>query len=85
MSAPLYLPRVDSSETEPLTVRAKLPPDQKWNNEEIILALPPQNIHWFDVQSGDALWLHSCVVIFTSNFVLASFESSELSCRISIG
>jgi len=35
-----------------------LPPDQKWNNEEITLALPPQNIHWFDIQSGDALRFH---------------------------
>ncbi|MBW4630902.1 MAG: ABC transporter ATP-binding protein [Iphinoe sp. HA4291-MV1] len=50
--------RVASSQTQPLTVRALLPPDQRWNNEEIALALPLQNIHWFDVQSGETLWLH---------------------------
>ncbi|GAB1543690.1 sn-glycerol-3-phosphate ABC transporter ATP-binding protein UgpC [Scytonema sp. NUACC21] len=50
--------RVKNFETESLTVRALLPPDQKWNNGEITLALPPQNIHWFDVQSGYALGLH---------------------------
>ncbi|MGH8000223.1 MAG: ABC transporter ATP-binding protein [Brasilonema sp.] len=50
--------RVASSETEPFTVRALLPPDQRWNNEQITLALPPQNIHWFDVKSGDTLSLH---------------------------
>ncbi len=43
------------SHSETLTVRALLPPDQNWANKEITLALPPQNIHWFDVQSGDAL------------------------------
>ncbi|WP_016952057.1 ABC transporter ATP-binding protein [Anabaena sp. PCC 7108] len=49
--------RVDSSETEPLTVRALLTPDQKWN-EEIELTLSSKSIHWFDIQSGDHLWLH---------------------------
>lgn len=47
--------QVASSHAEPLIVRALLPTDQVWSNEEITLALPPQNIHWFDVQSGDAL------------------------------
>ena len=47
--------RVANSQGEPLTVRALLPPDQKWHNEQMTLALPSQNIHWFDVQSGDAL------------------------------
>jgi multiple sugar transport system ATP-binding protein len=47
--------RVATSQTEPLTIRALLPPDQRWNNEEIRLALPPRNIHWFDINSGDAL------------------------------
>ena len=47
--------RVATAETEPLTIRALLPPEQKWNNEEIRLAFLPQNIHWFDVKSGDAL------------------------------
>lgn len=43
------------SHSESLTVRALLPPEQNWANQEITLALPPQNVHWFDVQSGDAL------------------------------
>ena len=47
--------RVTSYQTESLIIRALLPPDQNWSNEEITLALPPQNIHWFDVESGDAL------------------------------
>lgn len=38
------------------TVRALLPTDQTWSeDQEITLTLPPQNIHWFDVQTGDAL------------------------------
>lgn len=47
--------RIPSSQIEPLTVRALLPPDQNWANEEITLALPFENIHWFDVDSGDGL------------------------------
>ncbi len=46
---------VSGSQTEALTVRALLPPDQNYSNEEITLALPYQNIHWFDVESGDAI------------------------------
>ncbi|PMB19556.1 ABC transporter ATP-binding protein [Fischerella thermalis] len=44
-----------ASQTEPLTVRALLPPDQNISNEEMTLALPHENIHWFDVESGDSL------------------------------
>jgi multiple sugar transport system ATP-binding protein len=47
--------RVASNQQEALTVRALLNPEEKWGQEDITLALPPQNIHWFDVQSGDAL------------------------------
>ena len=47
--------QVKSSHTPALTVRALLPPDRISSNEEISLVLPPQNLHWFDVQSGDAL------------------------------
>lgn len=43
------------SHSESLTVRALLPPEQNWASIEITLALPPHNLHWFDVQSGDAL------------------------------
>ncbi|MBW4610719.1 MAG: ABC transporter ATP-binding protein [Hassallia sp. WJT32-NPBG1] len=47
--------RVASSQAESPILRALLPTDQNWNDAEITLALPPQNIHWFDVQSGDVL------------------------------
>ncbi|MFB2924090.1 MULTISPECIES: ABC transporter ATP-binding protein [Aerosakkonema] len=45
--------RVRGSQAEPIILRALLPTDQSWNEEDITLALPPQFIHWFDVQTGD--------------------------------
>ncbi|MDZ8238973.1 MAG: ABC transporter ATP-binding protein [Nostoc sp. ChiQUE01a] len=47
--------RVEGSQTEAITVRALLPIGQNWSGEDITLALPPEDIHWFDVQSGHAL------------------------------
>ncbi|RUR76722.1 ABC transporter ATP-binding protein [Chlorogloeopsis fritschii PCC 9212] len=47
--------RVEGSQTGAITVRALLPIDQNWSGEDITLTLPPEDIHWFDVQSGDAL------------------------------
>lgn len=47
--------RVENSHSQALTLRALLPTDQNWNSREIKLALPPQNIHWFDVDSEDVL------------------------------
>ncbi|WP_341528635.1 ABC transporter ATP-binding protein [Nostoc sp. UHCC 0302] len=47
--------RIEGSQSEAITVRALLPIDQNWNGEDITLALPPEDIHWFDVQSGHAL------------------------------
>lgn len=47
--------QVQNSHSEPTHLRALLPTNQSWSSEEITLALPPENIHWFDVQTGDAL------------------------------
>ncbi|MEH1784013.1 MAG: ABC transporter ATP-binding protein [Nostoc sp.] len=47
--------RIEDSQTGAITVRALLPTDQNWSGEDITLALPPEDIHWFDVQSGHAL------------------------------
>ncbi|MEB3178414.1 MAG: ABC transporter ATP-binding protein [Nostocaceae cyanobacterium] len=47
--------RVESNQKEAFSLRALLSPEQTWTQEQISLALRPQNIHWFDVQSGDAL------------------------------
>jgi multiple sugar transport system ATP-binding protein len=47
--------RVQDSQAGSLTVRALLPTDQAWNREELTLALPPQNLHWFDVKTGEAV------------------------------
>jgi len=48
--------RVNSSLNEDITIRSLLPTDQNWSDKDITLALPNQNIHWFDVQTGDALF-----------------------------
>ena len=45
--------RVQGSDS--VTVRALLPNDQRWEGEDVTLALPPQSIHWFDVKTGDRL------------------------------
>lgn len=45
--------RVDGAETH--IIRALLPHDQGFEGEQVTLALPMENIHWFDVASGDRL------------------------------
>ena len=44
-----------------LTVRALLPTDQTWDNEQITLALQPRSIHWFDIESGDAVYSNQAI------------------------
>jgi len=51
--------KVNSSLGENITIRALLPTDQSWSDRNITLALPPQSIHWFDVQTGDAVFRHN--------------------------
>lgn len=52
---------VNSSHSEPLTVRALLPTDQCWNEEHITLALQPKSIHWFDITSGNAVFRNQAI------------------------
>ncbi len=47
--------RVKGSE---LRIRALLPADLAWEGEEVSLSISPQDIHWFDIQSGDRLQTH---------------------------
>ncbi|MBD2727115.1 ABC transporter ATP-binding protein [Nostoc sp. FACHB-892] len=47
--------KVEGSQTGAIIVRALLPTDQNWSTENITLTLPPEDIHWFDVQSGHTL------------------------------
>ena len=47
--------QVESPHSQALTLRALLPTDHNWDSKEIKLALPLQNIHWFDLESGDVL------------------------------
>lgn len=47
--------QVQNSASGTLTLRALLPTNQKWSHEDITLTLPAQDIHWFDVQTGDAI------------------------------
>ena len=47
--------QVQSSQAGEMVIRALLPPDMHWNNDEITLTLPPETIHWFDIETGDSL------------------------------
>lgn len=38
-----------------LTIRALLPTNNNWEEKTISLALPLQQLHWFDVETGDRL------------------------------
>lgn len=37
------------------TLRALLPADHSWGGEQVRLALPPQSLHWFNMQTGERL------------------------------
>lgn len=41
--------------TDHLTIRSLIPSDQPWQGEEITLILPPEHIHWFNLQTGERL------------------------------
>ncbi len=49
-----YLLSVRVNGSENLKLRVLLPSDQTWN-EQIMLALPPKKLHWFNVQTGERL------------------------------
>jgi multiple sugar transport system ATP-binding protein len=42
-----------------LKIRALLPINQRWEGEEVTLAIAPQAIHWFDIKTGDRISTHS--------------------------
>ncbi|HBL10052.1 MAG TPA: sugar ABC transporter ATP-binding protein [Cyanobacteria bacterium UBA11162] len=54
---------VEGSRTEPITIRALVPTDQSWGGEDVTLTLPPQDTHWFDVQTGNAVSRRQPLVI----------------------
>lgn len=48
--------RVEGGPGEPIVVRALLPITlRRSGGETVVLALPPESIHWFDVQSGERI------------------------------
>jgi multiple sugar transport system ATP-binding protein len=47
--------RVENANAQPMTIRVLLPIDQHWEDNQITLALPPEDIHWFDAKTGDRL------------------------------
>lgn len=52
LSVRLSSPENQSDETE---VRSLLPADIDWGGDDIELAVSPERLHWFDVESGDRL------------------------------
>ncbi len=51
--------RLTSQQGLPIIVRSLLSPDQDWLNQELTLAIEPDSIHWFDIQSGESLLKYS--------------------------
>lgn len=48
--------QMPSTTGEAVVLRALLPTDQPWSGQELTIAIPPESTHWFDLQSGDALF-----------------------------
>ncbi|HEY9619140.1 MAG TPA: ABC transporter ATP-binding protein [Crinalium sp.] len=48
--------RVQGGQNEPVILRSLLPPNDNWYNQTLTLALPAESLHWFDVDSGDAVF-----------------------------
>lgn len=46
--------KVANAHGDPITLRTLLPPEH-WSNQELSFTIPPDETHWFDVQSGDSL------------------------------
>jgi multiple sugar transport system ATP-binding protein len=39
-------------------LRVLIPSDRRWHTEDIALMIPPQHIHWFDINTGNSLLPH---------------------------
>jgi multiple sugar transport system ATP-binding protein len=48
--------RVQGLQNEPVILRSLLPPSDDWYNRTLSLTLPAEALHWFDVDSGDAVF-----------------------------
>jgi multiple sugar transport system ATP-binding protein len=48
--------RIQGSQAQPVILRALLPPTDDWHNQDLKLALPLESLHWFDVESGEAVF-----------------------------
>ena len=46
---------IHNSRLGTMIIRFLIPSDRNWNTEEISLMLPPQHIHWFDIETGNSL------------------------------
>ncbi|MBD2037119.1 ABC transporter ATP-binding protein [Leptolyngbya sp. FACHB-321] len=46
--------KVANAQGDPIILRTLLPPEH-WSNRELAFTIPPNETHWFDVQSGDSL------------------------------
>ena len=45
---------VSNAQSAPIVLRALLPPEH-WSNQTLSFTIPPDERHWFDVQTGDSL------------------------------
>jgi multiple sugar transport system ATP-binding protein len=47
--------RTMSNQGLPIVLRSLLPPHENWLNQTVTLAISPNSLHWFDLQSGEAV------------------------------
>ncbi|MBE9040919.1 ABC transporter ATP-binding protein [Oscillatoriales cyanobacterium LEGE 11467] len=47
--------RVAGAGDNTITLRALLPADRRWEGDDVVVAIVPDRIHWFDADTGDRL------------------------------
>lgn len=51
--------QVPMPQGDTLTLRALVPPEKRWQEDQVTLSLPLQTMHWFEVSTGNALGTQS--------------------------
>jgi len=47
--------QVSNGQSQPIVLRSLLSPTEDWTNRDLTLAIPPEQTHWFDAETGEAV------------------------------